>query len=43
MAPRTTTVTHPLSDPSEGHIVLDRVVGEADGCPVEQTGLPSGN
>jgi hypothetical protein len=37
----TRTVTHPLASPEDGRIVLDRRVDEADGCPVEQTGLPT--
>lgn len=37
----TLTLTHPLSDPVDGRMMLDSIVSEEDGCPVEQTGLPS--
>ena len=38
----TINVVHPISDPSEGYLMLDSILTEEDGCPQESTGLPSG-
>lgn len=32
-------ITHPVGDPEDARILLDRIVDIDDGCPVEETGV----
>ncbi|MCO4771650.1 MAG: hypothetical protein KDA24_16575 [Deltaproteobacteria bacterium] len=35
------TIDHPVADPEDARILIDKVVSESDGCPPEETGLPT--